>query len=91
MRTAELKLNGSQVTGVLLAGGPGFKIYHVITVDGFVLNVDQKLHTVLTASPEYAVVARYVNIRYMPSKEHFGIKTRFNDLLKTYRTEPANE
>jgi hypothetical protein len=84
MRTRVLKINGEKRTGVLLAGGPGFKIYHVDEVSGWVLSLGSAIHIVEKGTQEYITVCQYLNLNYSPIDEQERIKATFDWLVKCY-------
>lgn len=84
MRTAKLKIDGVEKEGILIAGGPGFKIYSVSGFDGWVLKVGRKTSLVNVGTDDFQIISDYVNIRYQSSKEHEQIKKDFSDLVDKY-------
>jgi len=80
MRTKELKINGDPVEAVLMAGGPGFKIYHAS--DSLVVVKGRKQIVFKEDDPDFKTVIRYVNLRYQPAGEHEKVKADFDALIK---------
>jgi 8-oxo-dGTP pyrophosphatase MutT (NUDIX family) len=78
-RTKMMKVNGQEVEAVLMAGGPGFKIYSAL--DGVVLVAGRKQLFVKESDEKYKPIMRYVNLRYQPISEHEAIKKEFEAVL----------
>jgi hypothetical protein len=81
MRTAQLKINGQSKEGILVAGGPGFKVYSVSDYDGWVVKSGRQTRLVEEGSNEFMVVSQYVNLQYQPASEQQGIKDKFDSFL----------
>lgn len=80
MRTKDLKINGKLVQAVLMAGGPGFKIY---SADNSVIVVQGRKQIIFKeGDPDFKTVMGYVNLRYQPAGDHEKIKAAFDALIK---------
>lgn len=94
MRTTEIKIEGLKKEAVLVAGGPGFKIYTVSDLDGWALSLGRKISFVADNTPAAQAIADYVNIRYHSLNLHESIKNKFNllvDSLKEKHEAPRTE
>lgn len=80
MRTKMLKVGDAEVEGVLMAGGPGFKIYS--TSDKVILSLGKKNVEVAETDPDYKPIMKYVNLKYHPASEHEAIKSAFSEIIK---------
>lgn len=81
MRTKDLKVGGKTVEAVLLAGGPGFKIYHASGVDGVILALGRKQFVVAESDPDFKTVMQYVNLKYQKLSDQEAIKQEFKKLI----------
>lgn len=81
MRTTELKIEGQKKEAVLVAGGPGFKIYTVYDLDGWAVALGRKVSFVADNTPAAQAVADYVNIKYHSLNLHDSIKNKFYELV----------
>lgn len=81
MRTTEIKIEGQKKQAVLTAGGPGFKIYTVLDLDGWVIVLGRKISIIEDNTPAAQAVADYVNIRYHSLNLHESIQNKFNELI----------
>ncbi len=81
MRTKELKFDGKKVEAVLVAGGPGFKIYSATGVDGWLLKVGRQTILVADKTPESSIVGKYINLRYQPISEQKAVKEEFDKFV----------
>ncbi len=86
MKTKDLKINGKLVTSVLVAGGPGFKIYSTPKVEGWVVAAGRKLIVVEKETPDFKTLSRYLTLPYQPKAEQRAIKDQFQDFLKSQTT-----
>jgi hypothetical protein len=80
MRTKTLKINGKDVEAVLMAGGPGFKIYG--TGDGLAVDKGGRVTAVPESHPSYKAVIRYVNLGYATADKKEEIKKEFQNVLE---------
>ena len=85
MRTTEIRIEGQKKEAVLTAGGPGFKIYTVCDLDGWVISLGRKISIIEDNSPEAQTVADYVNLRYHSLNLHDSIQNKFNELMGTLK------
>lgn len=85
MRTTEIKIEGTKREAVLTAGGPGFKIYTVLDLDGWVIALGRKISVIEDNTPAAQTVADYVNIRYHSLNLHESIQNKFNELMGTLK------
>jgi hypothetical protein len=81
MRTTDIKIDGMKKAAVLVAGGPGFKIYTLVDYDGWVLALGRKISKIDDSSPFAQSVADYVNIKYHSLNTHEVITSKFNELI----------
>lgn len=81
MRTAQLRINGETKEGILIAGGPGFKVYSISGFEGWVVKIGRQVRLVEDGTPEFKVVSQYVNLRYQSTTKQEQIKNEFNDFL----------
>lgn len=79
MRTKELKINGTKVEAILMAGGPGFKIYS--TLNYLVLVLGRKINVIDESSVDYKTVISYVNLRFHDEMNKTLIVNEFKSLL----------
>ncbi len=94
MRTSEIKIEGQKKEAVLVAGGPGFKVYTVSDLDGWAIAIGRKASFIADNTPAAQAVADYVNIRYHSLNLHESIKNKFNelvDVLKEKHEAPIKE
>src|SRR5205809_970277 len=96
MRQKEIKINNEKKDAILVAGGPGFKIYSVSGLDGWALALGRKISFIEEKTPDAQTVANYVNLKYQPAKAQETIKQQFTALIesignkvKTSKSEPA--
>jgi len=82
MRSTEIKINGTKKEGVLVAGGPGFKVYTISELDGWALALGKKISFIEDSNPAAQTVADYVNLRYHSLNLHESIKNKFNELIE---------
>ncbi len=79
MRTKGLGVDGKNVEAVLMAGGPGFKIYSagadLIVVGG------KKTLVFKESDSAFMDIMQYVNLKYQPLNQHDAIKQKFNSVL----------
>lgn len=85
MRTTKLKIGLEKKEAVLVAGGPGFKIYSVSGFKGWVLVLGRKVVPVDEQSTEFKTVSQYVNLKYQPLAEQDIIKKSFDMLLNQFK------
>lgn len=85
MRTTELKIGTEKKEAVLVAGGPGFKVYSASGFDGWVLVLGRKVVPVEEQSAEFKTVSKYVNLKYQPMAEQDSIKKSFDVLLDQFK------
>lgn len=83
MRTTQLKIGDEKKEAVLVAGGPGFKIYTASGMDGWIIRVPRKTFVVAASSSDFGMVGRYVNLRYQPIGEQQAIKIQFDSFLRS--------
>jgi GNAT superfamily N-acetyltransferase len=79
-RMKMLKVNGKEQEGVLMAGGPSFKIYS--TADGLVLSIGRKNYFFHEGNSEYKTIINYVNFKYYDSDKQKAIKDEFDKLVQ---------
>lgn len=84
MRLTSLKLNGTEVDGVLLCGGPGFKVYSVSGIEGYVIRFGRRAAEVLSDA-DSIIAGRYVNLPYQPAVDKARIQTEFSQMLTRLR------
>lgn len=84
-RTKLLNIAGKKIESTLVAGGPGFKIYHAPGVDGWVLNHGKNISVIPDKSAQAALVGRYVNLPYQPANQKDAIKIEFEGLLSSLK------
>ena len=89
MRTTEIKIGNQKKQGILVAGGPGFKVYTVSGFDGWVVKSGRQTRVVEEGSREFKVVSQYVNLRYQPASEQNQIKDEFNMFLRAPESAPS--
>lgn len=87
MRTAEIKIEGHKKEAVLVAGGPGFKIYTFSDLDGWAIALGRKVSFIADNTASAQTVADYVNIRYHSLNLHESIKNKFNDLVEVLKNQ----
>lgn len=85
MRTSEIKIEGQKKEAVLVAGGPGFKVYTVSDLDGWAIALGRKVSFIADNTPAAQAVADYVNIRYHSLNLHESIKNKFNEIINTLK------
>jgi|GEM_PF-2245972 len=83
MRTTQLKIGDEKKDAVLVAGGPGFKIYTASGTDGWIIRIPRKTFVVVEGTAEFTTVGRYVNLRYQPIAEQQAIKLQFDSFLRS--------
>jgi hypothetical protein len=76
MRTKNLKIEGKEVEAILIAGGPGFKIYSVSGISGWVIAKGNR--NIVSSDP---IVSKYVNLRYQPIQDQDSVKAEFTKLV----------
>jgi hypothetical protein len=81
MRTSEIKIDGIKKEAILTAGGPGFKIYTVLDLDGWVLSLGRRTSFVADNTPAAQVIADYVNLHYHSFDLQESIRNKFNDFI----------
>ena len=91
MKTKDLKINGETTTGVLVAGGHGFKIYSTPKVEGWVVAAGRKIIIVEKDAPDFGTLSRYLTLPYQPRSEQSAIKDQFQIFLKTQATAPESK
>ena len=91
MRTTQLKIGKEKREAVLVAGGPGFKIYTANGIEGWVVVSGRQVHLIEASRPEFDAIGRYVNLRYQAQAEHEKIKLAFDNLLKAEFSETSKE
>ena len=82
VKTKNLKINGESTTAVLVAGGPGFKIYSTPKVEGWVVAAGRQITVVQKDAPDFKTLSRYLTLPYQPKAEHNSIKDEFQIFLK---------
>ncbi len=82
MRSTEIKIDGTKKQGVLVAGGPGFKVYTISDLDGWALALGRRISFIEDSNPAAQTVADYVNIRYHSIDLQEAIKVKFNQLIE---------
>jgi hypothetical protein len=83
MRTTEIKIGGEKREALLVAGGPGFKIYSTSGLDGWVLVIARKSFVIPEADAQFKIVARYVNLKYQPVNQQADIKDQFMNMISS--------
>ncbi|MFN9068030.1 MAG: hypothetical protein ACK5V3_12435 [Bdellovibrionales bacterium] len=86
MRTTELKIGTEKKEAILVAGGPGFKIYSASGFDGWVLVLGRKVFPVTEESQDFKVISKYVNLKYQPINEQATIFKNFESLVESLKT-----
>jgi hypothetical protein len=84
MRTKDLKIGDETRSGVLMAGGPGFKIYSVGT--SLVLELGNKIHEIKEPEVDYNTILQYVNLRYQPADRQEAVKQAFMNLVSKLKS-----
>jgi len=79
MRTKELKVNGTKVEAILMAGGPGFKIYSANS--HLVLVLGRKVNIIDEDSIDFKTVMHYITLKYQSESDREDIKSAFKTLL----------
>lgn len=87
MRTAQLKIDGKIVEGVLMSGGFGAQVYSVSGVKGVVLKIGRRIHVVHEDVPAFKCVMRFVNMKYQPLNEQDAVLAEFRGLVKELKGE----
>jgi hypothetical protein len=83
MRTTELKIGTEKKEAILVAGGPGFKIYSASGFDGWVLVLGRKVCPVTEASQDFKAISKYVNLKHQPINEQSTIIKTFESLVES--------
>lgn len=83
MRTTELKIGTEKKEAVLVAGGPGFKVYSISGMDGWALALGRQISFIEDKTLEAKTVANYVNLKYQPINSQESIKEKFTQLIKS--------
>jgi hypothetical protein len=83
-RTKSLKINGQEVEAVLMAGGPGFKIYSV--PEGVLVVAGRKQLFAKESDPNYKAIMNYVTLSYQRAHERDAIKKEFETLLASIKS-----
>ena len=91
MKTKDLKINGETTTGVLVAGGPGFKIYSTPKVEGWIVAAGRQIIVVEKGAAEFKTLNRYLTLPYQPKAEHIKIKGEFQDFLNSKTKAPEQK
>lgn len=85
MRTKQMNVAGSDIDAVLMAGGPGYKIYFADNIDSYVLMLGKKQVELKQGSEEHAITAQLVSAPYLsPEKRDAALKS-FQDMIKTLK------
>ncbi|RYZ93330.1 MAG: hypothetical protein EOP06_01325 [Proteobacteria bacterium] len=81
MRFTEIKIDSVPMQALLVAGGPGFKIYTVQGATYWLLVVGRKKHIVEPGTANFRLVSKYINLKYQPIATHDEIKKDFLALI----------
>jgi hypothetical protein len=85
MRSKMLKINGSKVEGILLCGGPGFKVYSIHSLpDGLAIQLGPK--TYLVSQESHSIVIQYATSPYQPKNSQKDIENNFLDYLQRLKS-----
>lgn len=78
----QLKIGNERTAAILVAGGPGFKIYAAYGVDGWLIVRGKKVSIAHENTPDYKIVSRYVNLRHQPASMKKRVRQDFDDFVK---------
>lgn len=78
-REKDLKINGKVVTGVLMAGGFGAKVYHVS--GGVAVQKGSSTKYLPEGSDDFDIVLQFVNLKYQPLSQQQEIIEKFKKFL----------
>jgi hypothetical protein len=83
LKTKNLKINGENHEGFLMAGGPGYRIYVLLDRDLFanVVAVGRKYYLFPKDHPDFKTVAEYANLPYFTEDAKPAIEKNFKELL----------
>lgn len=81
MKTKKLKINGQEKEGLLMAWGPGYKVYSL--EDGMALVVGRKTYFIPDTDQNAQVLAKYANLPYFTMNERPAIEEDFKKLLQS--------
>jgi len=82
MRVTQIKIGPEKKDAVLVAGGPGFKIYSPNGSSGWALTIGRKVFMVEEKDAEFKAISRYINLRYQPRDQQQAIKDEFDSIIK---------
>lgn len=85
MRTTEINIGTEKKEAILVAGGPGFKIYSASGFDGWVLVLGRKVFPVTEGGQDFKVISKYVNLKYQPISEQSTITKTFESLVESLK------
>jgi hypothetical protein len=72
-----IEIDGKERPGTLLERGPGFEIYHVDEVFGWVVLLGEKVYVAKRGTPEYIGICKYLNPLQWAAADLERIKTTF--------------
>ena len=90
MKTKDININGESTSAVLVAGGPGFKIYSTPKVEGWVVATGRQIIVVEKDAPDFKTLNRYLTLPYQPKAEHGSIKDEFQIFIKAQTASTQN-
>lgn len=79
MRTKNIKVDGKEVEAVLMAGGPGYKIYSA--GDAVVVQANKKTMVFRDGDPKQKTVLMFVNLKYQSLDQRDAITSDFMNLI----------
>lgn len=79
-RTKQVKIDDKVMDAVLMAGGPGFKIYSL--AKDLLLVVGNKQFVIKESDVAYKPIMRYVNLKYQPVIQKDAVKKEFDQIVK---------
>ena len=85
MRTTQLKIGNEKREAILVAGGPGFKIYSAYGIPGWVVVIGKKVYIVDEKHAEFKTVGRYLTLKYQPQDQKQAIQDAFDLFVKSKR------
>lgn len=84
MRTTILKIEGKSLDAVLVAGGQGFKLYSLASLNAWGLKVGRKVLLIDEEHPKHQLVSKYSMLKYQPAPERSAIQA---DLIQYIREQ----
>ena len=86
MRSKTLKIDGKPHEAVLVAGGPGFKLYE--SEGAWMLVTGKTVRVIRESDPDFAIVSMYAMLRYQDPSRQAAIKREFEELMKRKKKNP---